>query len=99
MLTMILKGKPCEVEGFATHLKAQPFIEMISESWKDQAEVELHFATNIFKPTIPKVCYVVLETTDGQTIQIEMLGPVESRVKDQVTQIKGYSYDIFATPT
>lgn len=98
MLTMILKGKRCDLEGFVTHLKTKTFMDIEMENWTDQGEVEFHFTTNIFKPTIPKVCYVVLETMDGQTINIELLGPVESRVDERVTQIKGFSYDVFAAP-
>jgi len=98
MLTMVLKGKRCVLEGFVTHLKSQPFFEIITENWTDREEVVFDFTTNIFKPMIPKVCYVVLETMDGQAIQIELLGPVESRVTDHITQIKGFSYDVFAAP-
>jgi hypothetical protein len=47
---------------------------------------------------LSKLSYVLLETTDGETISIELLHAVETRVDKHVVEIKGSSYDIFATP-
>jgi hypothetical protein len=60
--------------------------------------MELCFSTNIFKPTLLQVSFVVLDTREGQTIQIELLQPVETRIDEHIMEVKGMSYDIFATP-
>jgi hypothetical protein len=98
MLTMVLAGDCHSVEAFATHLKAQPFMNIIAEDQTETGEIKLHFTTNIFKPTQLNVIVVALETTEGNPIHIELLNPVETQVDEHTRQITGTSYDIFATP-
>jgi hypothetical protein len=98
MLTMLLKGECHYIEAFVTHLKTQPFFTLLTEDQIADGEVELHFTTNLFKPTLSPLSLVELVTTENQVIHIELLRPVETRVDEHIWQISGFCYDIFATP-
>jgi hypothetical protein len=98
MLSMYLKGECHYVEAFVTHLKSQPFFTLLTENQKAEGEIELHFTTNLCKPSLSSVSRVELVTMDDQVIEIELLHPVETRVNEHIRQISGMSYDVFAAP-
>jgi hypothetical protein len=94
MLTMVLTGDCCTLEAFVTHLKTQAFMKVVAEHRTKLGEIELQFTTNVLKPTLLRVSDEVLETTDGNTIRIELLHPMETRVDEHTRQITGSLGDL-----
>jgi hypothetical protein len=71
-------------------------VEAINSYFKTQPVVKDLDGNN--REILSRLTYVFLETTEGETISIELLHAVETKVNKHVVEIKGSNYDIFATP-
>lgn len=98
MVTMVLSGDRAMMAAFVSHLKTQNFIEKMEELGEDEGTMRFSFTTNLLKPSLPVVSRVALTTANGQTIELELLRVIETRVDEHTVKVTGTSYDIFAAP-